>query len=111
MTHTPEQIENWVADLVDEARRDLVFLWNIARGSFGGLQVAPDRGTFEKVIVGLVTSGCLVGFGDPSSSNWSVPSELQVPREQLPAAVIHFWEANRKENEFIAFALREGAEA
>ena len=27
MTHTPEQIEDWVADLVDEARRDLVVRW------------------------------------------------------------------------------------
>ena len=106
MTHTPEQIESWIADLVNEAQRDLVFLWNIQRGSFGGVGVAPDSCTLEKVIEGLVSSGCSVGFGDPSFSSWTVPSELQVPREHLPAVVIHLWEANRDENGCITFALR-----
>jgi hypothetical protein len=106
MTHTPSQIEIWIADLLDEAKRDIVFLWNIQRGSYGGLFVAPDKKTLEKVIEGLVRGGCLVGFGDPSFPTWSVPSDLQVSRELLPTAIVQFWEANPKQNEFITFALR-----
>ena len=111
MTHTPAQIETWLTDLLNEAQRDLVFLWNILRGSLGGLGVAPDKETLEKVIEGLVTGGCVVGFGDPSFTSWTVPSELQVPRERLSAAVIQFWEANPKEHEFVTFALRESGDA
>lgn len=111
MTHTPVQIESWVAALLNEARRDLVFLWNIQRGSFGGLNVTPDKQVLVQVIEALVTNGCLVGFGDPSASNWSVPPELQVPREQLSEAILHFWEGNPKENEFITFVLRESKAA
>jgi hypothetical protein len=111
MTHTPEQIETWLAHLLNEARRDLVFLWNIQRGSFGGAGVAPDKKTLGKVIEGLVMGGCMVGFGDPSFSNWSVPSELQVPREHLSAAIIQFWEASPKKNEFVTFALRARRDA
>lgn len=111
MTHTPAQIETWLTDLLNEAQRDLVFLWNILRGSLGGLGVAPDKETLEKVIEGLVTGGCMVGFGDPSFTSWTVPSELQVPRERLSAAVIQFWEANPKKYEFVTFALRESGDA
>lgn len=112
MTHTPAQIESWVAELLSEAERDLVFLRNIRRGSYGGLGVAPDKPTLEKVIEGLVTGGCMVGFGDPSFPNWSVPPELQVPSGHLPAAIIQLWEASPEENEFITLALRarEGAD-
>jgi hypothetical protein len=107
MTHTPAQIETWVAELLNEAERDLVFLWNIQRGSFGGLGFAPDKPTLAKVIEGLVTGGCTVSFGDPSFSKWIVPPELEVSSERLPATIIQFWEANPKANEFITFALRE----
>ncbi len=107
MTHTPADIESWIEDLLEEASRDLVFLWNIQNGSFGGLRVAPDKKTLERVIEGLVNGGCLVGFGDPSLPTWSVPPEIQVPRERLSAAIIEFWEANPKENEFMTFARRE----
>lgn len=105
MTHTPAQIETWLTALLNEAQRDLVFLWNIQRGSLGGLGVAPDKQTLKKVIEGLVAGGCKVGLGDPSFSSWSVPPELRVPRECLPSAVIRFWEANPKENDFVTFAL------
>lgn len=107
MTHTPAHIESWIENLLEEASRDLVFLWNIQNGSFGGLRVAPDKKTLERVIEGLVKGGCLIGFGDPSFSTWSVPLEIQVPRELLPVAIIQFWETNPKENEFIAFARRD----
>ncbi len=107
MTHSPSQIEIWISELLDEAKRDLVFLWNIQRGSYGGLLVAPDKKTLERVIEGLVRGGCLVGFGDPSFPTWNVPPELQVSRERLPAAIVQLWEANPKENEFITFVRRE----
>jgi hypothetical protein len=111
MTHTLAQVESWLADLLDEAQRDLVFLFNILRGHLGGLGVAPDRETLEKVIDGLVTSGCMVGYGDPSFKSWTVPSELQVPRERLSAAVIQFWAANPKERDVVTFALRENGDS
>ncbi|MBX9899918.1 MAG: hypothetical protein K2Y28_03955 [Burkholderiaceae bacterium] len=93
--------------MLDEARRDLVFFWNIQRGNYGGSRVAPDKKTLEKVVEGLVTGNCLVGFGDPSFPTWNAPPELQVSRDRLSAAVIQFCELNQKESEFITFAKRE----
>jgi hypothetical protein len=106
MTHTPAQLETWVAELLREAERDLVFLWHIQGGRFGGLNISPDRQTFAKIVERLVAGGCKVGFGDPSFSKWIVPPELQVASDRLPQAIIELWEANPKENEFITFAIR-----
>jgi hypothetical protein len=107
MTHSPADVQEWVVALFAEARRDLVFLWNITNGSFGGGNVRPDDETLESVVSGLVTRGCTVGFGDPDSSSWRVPAELRVPNEQLPRQILRFLEENRAENEFLVFAVRD----
>ena len=84
MTHTPAEVDDWTQELLEEALRDLVFLWNIRKGDFSELHRPPDEETIEAVLYGLVRGGCIVGFGDPGTASWTVPSELNVSRENLP---------------------------
>ena len=107
MTHTPAELDVWMNSLVAEAERDLVFLWNITKGNFSGAGKAPDEEALEAVLRRLLMSGCSVGFGDPDSENWRVPSELSVPREDLPRTIRGLWRDNPGENEFLVFAIRD----
>jgi hypothetical protein len=106
MTHTPAELDAWVESLVAEARLDLVFLWNIAKGSFGGSNKAPDEEALEAVVGRLIANGCSVGFGDPDSASWRVPGELRVAAVEVPGAILRLWRENRSENEFLVFAIR-----
>ncbi|WP_146097307.1 hypothetical protein [Rhodoferax sp. TS-BS-61-7] len=106
MTHTPAEVDEWTQELLDEALRDLVFLWNIRKGDFSELHRPPDEETIEAVLSGLVRGGCVVGFGDPGTSSWTVPSELKVSRENLPQAVLNFCMKNPSGDEFLVFTRR-----
>jgi hypothetical protein len=110
MTHSKDEIESWVQALVREAGRDLVFLWNIEKGSFGDSGKRPDETTLKHVIAGLVRHGCMVGFGDPSFEEWRVPPELNVARDDLPDRIIALRKQKPNVYEFIVFALRDQSE-
>lgn len=110
MTHTSAQIERWVAELLHEAKRDLIFLWHICDGAFGGEEIAPDDETLETVLTRLVDAGCYVGYGDPSFPNWRVPEELKVSREQLAGEIVRLRLLLPEHGKFITFAIREKAE-
>jgi len=98
----------WVQELLDEARRDLVFLQNIARGSFGGpdeMPAPPERfNLMQRVIEGLVLGGCKVGFGD---SNFYVPDELRVAKSELSATLVRLYAQRPQDYEFATFIIRD----
>ena len=77
---TAQQEQAWVQALANEARRDLVFLWHITEGRFGrpSYESSELHKLVERVASALVDYGCMVGFGDPDSVNWRVPSELAI---------------------------------
>lgn len=106
MTEVEES--NWMRNLLDEARRDLVFLLNIASGSFGGpdeMPKPPERyELMERIIGGLVRGGCIVGFGD---SDFYVPDELNVAKSELPATLVRLYAIEPKDYEFVTFIIRD----
>ncbi len=105
-SHAPVELDAWSVSLVAEAQRDLVFLWNITKGSFGGLGRAPDEVTLRAVVERLVKCGCSIGFGNPDSEDWKVPLELRVPHEKLASSILDLWHENPEQNGFLVFALR-----
>ena len=104
------QAENqWVVSLLEEAKRDLVFVFNIAAGAFGGPTGMPTEevpGVIERMARSLLDGGCIVGFGDPDSASWRVPETLAVPRSDVPATVKKLWEQDPETYQFLVFARR-----
>jgi len=102
---------SWVSSLLAEAQLDVVFVFNITQGAFGGPRPMPSEaalpGLLEQVAQALLLGGCVVGFGDPDSATWGVPIELEVPMERQPSAIAHAWAERPEEFKFLAFALRE----
>ncbi|WP_374588789.1 hypothetical protein [Ideonella dechloratans] len=98
----------WIKALVTEAERDVVFVFNIAAGAFGG--PTPDVATPLVASIGqaLIEHGCIAGFGDPDSPEWQVPVQLQVHHEQLPRVISTLLKEHPDEFEFLAFARRTG---
>lgn len=98
----------WIKALVAEAERDVVFVFNIAGGAFGG--PTPDFAAPLVASIGqtLIEHGCIAGFGDPDSPEWHVPVQLQVPHEQLPSVISTLLKEHPDEFEFLAFARRIG---
>lgn len=99
--------EGWIADLVQEAERDLVFLWHIAGGHYGGSKYSalelPDA--LVRVTNELIARGCIVGFGNPDSSTWKPSADL-LALENPGAAIAAGWFEDRQEYEFLVFAIR-----
>jgi hypothetical protein len=100
----------WFRELLAEATRDLVFVFNIASGSFGGPTPPPAQmevpALLERAAAALLGSGCAVGFGDPDTGEWVVPERLQVLPDQRPAAISSFYAECPDEAQFLAFAHR-----
>jgi len=101
----------WIKALVAEAERDVVFVFNIAAGAFGG--PTPEVATPLVASIGqaLIEHGCIAGFGAPDSPEWQVPEQLQVPHEQLPSVISTLLKERPDEFEFLAFAHRIGRPA
>ena len=51
----------------------------------------------------------MVGFGDPSTKEFSVPKELQVAPERLAESVARFYTNDPEEGKFLVFAHRTEA--
>ena len=98
----------WIQDLLDEARRDLVFPLNIANGSFGGPDEMPSPPVryelMERIVDGLVHGGCLVGFGD---IDFYVPDELKVAKSELSTTLVRLYAQKTKDYELVTFLIRD----
>ena len=104
-----QQEQAWVQRLANEARRDLVFLWHITGGRFGGpsYQASELPAALERVASGLIECGCLVGFGDPDSEGWQVPTELSASAENRGQRISDMWRQDPDGFQFLVFALRD----
>jgi len=102
------QEEAWVEALVREAQRDFVFLWHIVQGRFGGPNRLPAEfpSVVERVSNLLIKEGCIVGFGNPDSTEWSVPVELLSGSESKGTLICQLWGTNPRKYEFLVFAMR-----
>jgi hypothetical protein len=107
MTYTDQLEEEWLRSLICEAERDLVFLWHITRGSFGGPTYAENElpSAIGRVSGSLIKSGCSVGFGDPDDKTWQPETDL-ANAEDPGAEIAARWVADPKEVEFLVFARR-----
>jgi hypothetical protein len=103
----------WEQALLAEAKRDLVFVFNIAAGAFGGPRPAPTQAEvpalLQRVATSLLAEGCVVGFGNPSTTEFSVPKELQVVPERLAEGVARFYAIDPEKAKFLVFAHRAEA--
>lgn len=100
----------WSVSLLEEAKRDLVFVFNIAAGVFGGPKNIPVKElpcVIERMSQKMLEGGCVVGFGDPDSPDWRVPDGLEIPREEIPRAIKKLWGEDPDTYQFLVFALRE----
>lgn len=106
MTDTDRIEEEWIRSLIGEAERDLVFLWHITSGSFGGRTYANDELplVLARVATALIESGCKVGFGNPDDKGWQAIDVLNA--ENPGAEIAARWRVNPKDVEFLVFARR-----
>lgn len=102
--------EAWIDDLLAEARRDLVFIFNITNGGFGGPKPMPPRhaipALLERVCEGLLRGGCQVGFGDPDLDGWRVPDEICDAGMPTAERIVRMWSDDPGHYEFLTFSLR-----
>jgi hypothetical protein len=107
MTDTDRLEREWVKSLVGEAERDLVFLWNITAGSFGGPAYTSGElpSVIARIATALIKSGCKVGFGDPDGDAWQTDVRL-LTAENPGTAIAAKWLANPEDVEFLVFARR-----
>lgn len=107
MTSKDISEQEWISILAAEAERDLIFLWNITSGSFGGRKYAASElpSVVARVTAALFNENCQVGFGNPDSKEWQAATE--VLRTADPGTEIATrWLAAPKEFEFLVFARR-----
>ena len=107
-TATSLDEEEWIRNLIRESERDLVFVWNITAGSFGGPSTASPNfvDARESAISALVAADCKVGFGDPDSDDWRVPEEILIGAKPDATKISRLLNAQPHEYEFLVFALR-----
>jgi hypothetical protein len=99
----------WVERVLDEARRDLIFLWHITRGKFGGPGTPASElpSSVERIVAALLKKGCTVGSGNPDSHEWTTPKALCLEPQEIPAAVVRLWTESPADYEFLVFVSRE----
>lgn len=101
----------WIANLIAESKRDVVFMWHITSGCFSGASVVvvPSEAEIGAAIAGLVAAGALIGFGDPDSPEFVVPQELLVDGESVAPRIDELRRNAPEEYQFLVFAVRESA--
>ena len=99
--------EEWIRSLIDEAGDDLVFLWHITGGRFGGRKYASDELPLvvARVAAALIESGCKVGFGNPDDKNWLVATDI-LGAENPGVEIAETWRVDPGKVEFLVFARR-----
>jgi len=107
MTDTDRLEQEWGRFLLCEAKRDLVFLWNITAGSFGGPAYASEElpSVVACIATALLKSRCKVGFDDPDGDVWQTDARF-LNAENLGTAIAARWLANPMDVEFLVFVLR-----
>jgi hypothetical protein len=96
----------WLAELLAESKRDLVFLFNIEAGHFGGPKNLPEHDRLvqvERMIRALLNSGCVVGYGDPKMSTWSAAPGLDVAHVDLPKTIMKLWRLEPDQYKLLTF--------
>ncbi len=98
----------WVANLIAELKRDLVFMWHITSGSFSSTPIvaAPSSTEINNIISELVAVGAMIGFGDPDSSELLVPQEILVNGKPSASRITKLRRDAPENYEFLAFAVR-----
>jgi hypothetical protein len=113
MTHSAFDQAKWEQALLAEAKRDLVFVFNIAAGAFGGPRPVPTEAEIpvllQRVATSLLAEGCVAGFGNASTKDISVPKELQVAPGRLAESVARFYESEPKKAKFLVFVHQANA--
>ena len=99
----------WIANLIAEAQRDLVFMWHITSGSFSSTPMAapPSNTEIDNAVSELVAVGAMVGFGDPDSSGFLVPQELLVSGKPSASKIAELRRDAPENYEFLVFAVRK----
>lgn len=101
----------WIANLIAESKRDVVFMWHITSGRFSDASVVvpPSDAEIGMAIAGLVAAGALIGFGDPDSHEFVVPHVLLVNGKPAATRIDELRRNGPEDYEFLAFAVRESA--
>ena len=106
---------NWERALLAEARRDVVFVFNIVSGAFGGPKPAPAQdeqaALLERVAGVLLKGGCTVGFLTKGTDEPALPERLLVQRDHLAKEIARFYAENPEDVKFLAFLHRAPNEA
>lgn len=100
---------DWTKGLLAEAERDLIFLWNITNGNYGGPKEIPTADlpdVLECMVGELVAGGCVVGHGDPDACTWYIPEELVLEPGQMPKKIRELWLKNEEDYDWLVFAKR-----
>lgn len=99
--------EDWIRRLIEEAERDLVFLWHITTESFGGRRYVADELplVIARVATALIESGCKVGFGDPDDGTWRAATDV-LSTQDPGAEIAERWRAKPDSVEFLVFVHR-----
>ncbi len=105
---------DWFASLASEARRDLVFVFNIVNRSFFGQKGEEGDGNgngngerlLKAAVEYLLNEGCKVGFGDPDSDTWRSLRAESDTNEVKAKHIVKMWQASHSEYKFLAFAIR-----
>jgi len=102
------QEKTWIANLILESQRDLVFLWHLTGGRFGGPSYSQTEfpAALNRAISALLAEGCQIGFGNPNSQDWRVPEELLQNGKLSALKVVELWGNHPVEYEFLVFAIR-----
>jgi hypothetical protein len=99
--------DEWIRSLIKEGERDLVFLWHITSGRFGGPTYTSEELPLvvARVATAMIGSGCMVGFGNPDDEGWQAATDV-LNAEDPGAEIAARWRASPKEIEFLVFAHR-----
>jgi hypothetical protein len=101
---------SWEDALIAEARRDVVFVFNITSCAFGGPRPTPAEddlpGLVERVASALLDAGCKVGYGVPGTDDVIVPERLRVPPGRLAKDIARFYADEPEQAKFLAFVDR-----
>lgn len=101
--------DRYHAVLVNEARRDLVFLMDIAHQLLEGFKCSFDElpPNLEKAIHCLLESGANIGYGEPGTSSWKPESKFTGDATVKAKQIVAEWAVASARLDFLVFVRRE----